>query len=108
VDLALAAAILASRRNFSLGNTIFIGELSLTGVIKPVVAQERRVEEARRLGFTKIIEAKKPQAKAGKQKSESSKESTQTISVSTVSELVQALGRIASDVATHPQKEENE
>jgi DNA repair protein RadA/Sms len=108
VDLALAAAILASRRNFSLGNTIFIGELSLTGVIKPVVAQERRVEEARRLGFTKIIEAKKPQAKAGKQKSESSKEATQTISVSTVSELVQALGRIASDVATHPQKEENE
>jgi DNA repair protein RadA/Sms len=55
VDLALAAAVLSSRRSISLGNTVFIGELSLTGCVKSVIGQQKRIDEARRLGFTRII-----------------------------------------------------
>jgi DNA repair protein RadA/Sms len=55
VDLALAAAVLSSRRSISLENTVFIGELSLTGSVKSVIGQQKRIDEARRLGFTRII-----------------------------------------------------
>ncbi|MDD2745035.1 MAG: magnesium chelatase domain-containing protein, partial [Candidatus Gracilibacteria bacterium] len=57
IDLALAAAVLSSRKNIPLGDTLFIGELSLTGTIKRVVSMEKRIEEARKLGFTNIVTA---------------------------------------------------
>jgi DNA repair protein RadA/Sms len=57
IDLALAAAVLSSRKNIPLGDTLFIGELSLTGTIKRVVSMEKRIEEARKLGFTNIVAA---------------------------------------------------
>ena len=55
IDLALAAAVLSSRRSISLANTVFIGELSLTGSVKSVIGQQKRIDEARRLGFKRII-----------------------------------------------------
>ena len=55
IDLALAAAILSSRKNTPLGDTLFIGELSLTGTIKRVSSMEKRIDEARKLGFLKIV-----------------------------------------------------
>jgi DNA repair protein RadA/Sms len=58
-DLALAAAILSSRKNISLGHAVFIGEVSLTGMIKSVHSLERRIEELARFGFTEIITAKR-------------------------------------------------
>jgi predicted ATP-dependent serine protease len=57
--LALAAAILSSRKNISLGHAVFIGEVSLTGMIKSVHSLERRIEELARFGFTEIITAKR-------------------------------------------------
>ncbi len=55
IDLALAAAILSSRKNIPLEDTLFIGELSLTGTIKRVSSMEKRIDEARKLGFVKIV-----------------------------------------------------
>lgn len=55
IDLALAAAVLSSRKNIPLGDTLFIGELSLTGTIKRVSSMEKRIDEARKLGFAKIV-----------------------------------------------------
>jgi DNA repair protein RadA/Sms len=52
VDLAIAAAMLSSDSKKSLNHTLFLGEISLTGAIKPVAQLERRIEEAKKLGFT--------------------------------------------------------
>lgn len=56
VDLGLAVAIASSLRNKTLPEkTVFIGEVGLLGEIRSVSYLERRVKEAKRLGFTKII-----------------------------------------------------
>ena len=55
VDLACVMAILSSKNNISLGRTIFLGEVSLTGVIKNVFLCEKRLLEAAKLGFTNVV-----------------------------------------------------
>jgi len=54
VDLAIAAALLSSDSKKSLNHALFLGEISLTGAIKPVSNIERRIEEAKKLGFTSL------------------------------------------------------
>ncbi len=62
VDLALAAAMVSSVKNKKIpSKTVFIGEVGLLGEIRPVSYLERRVKEAKRLGFKKIITSKKYQ-----------------------------------------------
>lgn len=54
VDLAIAAALLSSDSQKSLNHALFLGEISLTGAIKPVSNIEKRIEEAKKLGFTTL------------------------------------------------------
>lgn len=54
-DLALALAIISSVKDFSLSNTVVIGELGLSGEIRTVTNLEKRVKEAEKLGFERII-----------------------------------------------------
>jgi DNA repair protein RadA/Sms len=59
VDLALAAAISSSLNNKKIQNkTVFIGEVGLLGEIRPVPYLDRRIKEAKRLGFKQIISAR--------------------------------------------------
>lgn len=56
VDLAIALAILSSYQGKALSvKTLAIGELDLLGNVRKVNSQERRVKEAKKLGFTKIL-----------------------------------------------------
>lgn len=56
VDLGLAVAIASSLKNQKIPpKTVFIGEVGLLGEVRKVNYLERRIKEARRLGFTKII-----------------------------------------------------
>jgi DNA repair protein RadA/Sms len=56
VDLGLAVAIASSLKSKKIPQkTVFIGEVGLLGEIRKVNYLERRIKEARRLGFTKII-----------------------------------------------------
>ena len=56
VDLGLAVAIASSMNNRALPEkTVFIGEVGLLGEIRSVSYLDRRVKEAKRLGFSKII-----------------------------------------------------
>lgn len=48
-------AIVSSKNSTPLGKTIFIGEVSLTGVIKNVFLAEKRIFEAAKLGFENIV-----------------------------------------------------
>ncbi len=63
-DLAVIAAIISSFRNRPISKeSIFIGEVSLTGEIKDVFAIETRLKEASAAGITKAIVATKPKLK---------------------------------------------
>jgi DNA repair protein RadA/Sms len=55
-DLAIAMAIISSKKSKTINNkTIFLGELSLTGEVRPVPNIEKRVREAIKLGYKKIV-----------------------------------------------------
>jgi DNA repair protein RadA/Sms len=59
VDLGLAVAIASSLSGKKIpAKTVFIGEIGLLGEIRQVAYFERRVKEAKRLGYSKIISAK--------------------------------------------------
>ncbi len=59
VDLGLAMAIASSLKEQRLPKkTVFVGEVGLLGEIRPVTYLERRIKEAKRLGYEKIISSK--------------------------------------------------
>ena len=59
-DLAIVAAIISSFQNRPISKeTVFVGEVSLTGEIKEVSKIENRLKEAASLGISKVILAKK-------------------------------------------------
>lgn len=66
VDLAIALALTSSTINQPLTDELVaIGEVSLTGELRPVVGMSQRLAEARRLGFTRaIVPAKSERIKA--------------------------------------------
>jgi DNA repair protein RadA/Sms len=56
IDLPLAVALASSLRNRPVGGeTVFAGEIGLTGELRPAVGIERRLREAARLGFGHAI-----------------------------------------------------
>ena len=60
LDLAVTAAILSSFKEMELQkNTIFLGEVGLSGEIRPVSQTEKRIKEATKLGFKNIIISEK-------------------------------------------------
>lgn len=57
-DLAIALAIMSSASDQALPQTLLaFGEISLAGEIRPVSAAEQRTAEAKRMGFTRILDA---------------------------------------------------
>jgi DNA repair protein RadA/Sms len=57
VDLAVAAALISSYYDVPpLPKSAYIGEISLTGEIRKARYADRRVKEAKRLGFTNVVD----------------------------------------------------
>jgi len=60
-DLAIIAAILSSYRERELSSeTLFLGEVSLTGEIREVSGLSQRIKEIETQGFTKVVVPNKP------------------------------------------------
>lgn len=58
-DLAVAMAILSSFKNKPVNaKTAVFGELGLLGEVRSIGAEDRRIKEARRLGFTTVLSPK--------------------------------------------------
>ncbi len=56
LDLAVCAAIISSASNKKLSRTtVFLGELGLSGELRPVARLEQRLKEAEKLGFKEAI-----------------------------------------------------
>jgi DNA repair protein RadA/Sms len=55
-DLAVAAALVSSLANAALpADAVYFGEVSLSGVVRPVPQVAIRLREARKLGFTRAV-----------------------------------------------------
>jgi DNA repair protein RadA/Sms len=55
-DVAVAAALLSAHSGVALGgNTVYFGEVSLSGAIRPVSHAAMRLKEAEKLGFTAAL-----------------------------------------------------
>lgn len=55
-DMAIIVAVLSSTFDISIpSNTVFAGEIGLSGEIRPASGIDRRITEAKRLGFKKIF-----------------------------------------------------
>lgn len=55
-DLAVAMAIASAARETSLpSHTAILGEISLTGEVRPVSRLDKRIQECARLGYTRLI-----------------------------------------------------
>ena len=85
-DLGLALALLSSVKNvgIKLERTVIIGEVGLTGEIRPVTACERLIKEAEKMGFENAII---PERNRDKAKSD-------VINVIGVSNLREAINKI--------------
>ncbi|MES2213093.1 MAG: DNA repair protein RadA [Pseudomonadota bacterium] len=57
-DLAILAAVISSLKNKPLpGKTLFLGEIGLSGEVRPVANGQERMKEAQKHGFTQAIVA---------------------------------------------------
>ncbi|MCK4835947.1 MAG: DNA repair protein RadA, partial [Candidatus Aminicenantes bacterium] len=55
-DLSVLSALISSYKNFSVPeDTVIIGEVGLTGEVRPVNLIDNRIKEAKRQGFKKFI-----------------------------------------------------
>jgi len=54
-DLGICLAIFSSFKNISLSNTVAISEVGLLGELREVQSLDKRIREAKKLGFKKII-----------------------------------------------------
>lgn len=85
-DLGLALALISSHKSkiVSTGKTIIVGEIGLTGEVRPITHCEKVVNEAKKLGFENVIIPKK----------NSEKIKTKGINVIGVSNLRECLGKV--------------
>lgn len=68
-DLAIAMALVSALKNVPLGKeTAFIGEMSLTGEVRPVSHIEKRIQECERMGFSRVLIPKGSMAAASRTK----------------------------------------
>lgn len=58
-DLAVALAIISSVRNIPLpSSSVALGEIGLLGEVRSVTMEERRIKEAKRLGYSTVVSGK--------------------------------------------------
>jgi len=89
IDLGIAASIISSYKNKSLAKgSVLIGEIGLTGEIKPVPYIEQRLQEVENLGFNKVF-----LPKANLRKNMKKYQNLELLSVEYIKELYQYLNQ---------------
>jgi DNA repair protein RadA/Sms len=86
-DLAVAAALISSLTNAPLPpDTVWFGEISLAGGVRPVVHAALRLREAEKLGFVAAVTGRLGAGDRGG-----------SLAVSEYTELAELIGRIAAE-----------
>ena len=66
-DLAVAVALASSLNSIPVrSDTAFVGEVGLLGELRTVPALEKRIQEARRMGFSRVVTPLKSRSKKGR------------------------------------------
>jgi DNA repair protein RadA/Sms len=92
-DLAVAAALASSLRERPIrGGTVLAGELSLSGRLRAATRLERRVLEARRLGFDRLVTG--PRRESSDERRDRADRQTEIV---TATDVRAALGAALSD-----------
>jgi predicted ATP-dependent serine protease len=66
-DLAIAVALASSRHSIPVrADTAFVGEVGLLGELRAVPSLEKRLQEARRMGFSRVVTPKDYRTKGSK------------------------------------------
>ncbi len=55
MDIAICLAVYSSIKNVSLHKTVGVGEVGLLGEVRNVASLDKRIKEAKKLGFKNII-----------------------------------------------------
>lgn len=81
-DLAIAVALASSRHLIPVrSDTAFVGEVGLLGELRSVPALEKRLQEARRMGFSRVVtprDYRSTRGPAGKPRSSAKKQQQKT------------------------------
>jgi len=94
-DLAVAAALVSSLLNLSLPlDSVFVGEVSLSGALRPVGRTDARLKEAHKLGFTRAAVP----AEGGKR----AKKPAQSLQISQLQSLDDLVAWIRENGAAQP------
>jgi DNA repair protein RadA/Sms len=65
-DLAVAVSVVSSLLGIPVrSDTAFVGKVGLLGKLRPVHSLEKRISEARRMGFSRIVTPSSPTGQAG-------------------------------------------
>jgi DNA repair protein RadA/Sms len=71
-DLAVAVSVVSSLLGIPIrSDTAFVGEIGLLGELRPVHSLEKRIAEARRMGFARIVTPSSPNSWGGGKKNRS-------------------------------------
>ena len=101
-DLAVAVALASSRHSIPIrADTAFVGEIGLLGELRIVPAIEKRLQEARRMGFSRVIAPRDYRSKGIKKKN--AKQSTTVTQVNGI-EWIQctSLSSAINEGLVHP------
>jgi DNA repair protein RadA/Sms len=102
-DLAVAAALVSSLANAPLpADAVYFGEVSLSGVVRPVAQTAARLKEAHKLGFARAVI---PQAGRG-ETAESELSVTATGSLAGLVAEIAAEGASAADLRSHQRSQQ--
>lgn len=73
-DLAVAVALVSSLRSIAVrADTAFVGEVGLLGELRQVQALEKRLQEARRMGFSRVVTPRQASSSRSRKSSQGSK-----------------------------------
>lgn len=104
-DLAIALALASSQRHVALpGDLVVVGEVGLSGEVRPVPQLDRRLAEAARLGFRRALV---PDSGRGSHTSRPPA-GAEGLAVTTVSDLRQAIAAAGLGRRARPEPEEAE
>ncbi len=89
-DLSIAAALVSSLYNIPIrADTAFVGEIGLLGELRQVASLEKRVNEARRMGFSSVIIPKQMIERKGYKSIQASARGIDCIEASTLLDAIE-------------------
>jgi hypothetical protein len=88
-DLAVAVSVVSSLLGINVrSDTAFVGEVGLLGELRPVHSLEKRISEARRMGFSRIVTPSSPTGRGGGKRKQGKDAGPREVSAGGITQLM--------------------